>query len=470
MSRQDFYNKSRVDYPTFTYQGYHYDLDKDGISMTFDFSIDGLSEFHPTWYIPRIKNVDVIDEALIEDMVFSLGMVELVSYWKIACPPTVVIKDRQLSADQINWWKKLYWGGLGEFYYTNGVEESMDNFMEIKCESEMACRSFEPSEHKAAVAGDVPSVMVPVGGGKDSVVSIELLKEKADVYCYVINSRGATDATVEVGQLTEKTIYAKRTLDKNMLDLNKQGFLNGHTPFSALVAFSSVIAGYLNDLKFVALSNESSANESTVADSYVNHQYSKSFEFEEDFRYYEKNYLGAGVYYFSFLRPLAELQIAMLFSRFKKYHSVFKSCNVVSKQDIWCGHCPKCLFVYIILSPFLSLEELDSIFGKRLFEDETMQEDFDKLCGILPEKPFECVGSRDEVNASLTEAINKYEGLGIELPVLLKHYKDCKGKLEIPFASIKNQYSSENALDEFFEIIIKDALKNEGNNQKLSKR
>ena len=124
MSRQDFYNKCRVDYPTFTYQGYHYDLDKDGISMTFDFSIDGLSGFHPTWYIPRIKNVDIIDEALIEDMVFSLGMVELVSYWKIACPPTVIIKDRQLSADQINWWKKLYWGGLGE------MEEMIDDYDE----------------------------------------------------------------------------------------------------------------------------------------------------------------------------------------------------------------------------------------------------------------------------------------------------------------------------------------------------
>jgi hypothetical protein len=249
-----------------------------------------------------------------------------------------------------------------------------------------------------------------------------------------------------------------------MLDLNKQRYLNGHTPFSALVAFSSVIAGYLNGLRFVALSNESSANESTVAGSYVNHQYSKSFEFEEDFRYYEKKYLGSGVYYFSFLRPLAELQIAMLFSRFKKYHSVFKSCNVGSKQDIWCGHCPKCLFVYIILSPFLSLNELDNIFGKRLFEDESLQEDFDKLCGILPEKPFECVGSRDEVNASLAETIRKYDGAGIELPILLKHYDSCKGHGDLSFEKIKNQYSSEHALDEFFEIIIKDALKNEGNN------
>ena len=132
MSRTDFYKKCRLDYPTFTYQGYSYDLNDEGISMTFDFSIDGLSEFHPTWFIPRINAVDSIDESLIDDMVFSLGMVELVSYWKIACPPTVIIKDRKLTDQQISWWKKLYFNGLGEFYYTNGIDEDFDAFMTVK--------------------------------------------------------------------------------------------------------------------------------------------------------------------------------------------------------------------------------------------------------------------------------------------------------------------------------------------------
>ena len=459
MDRQDFYQKCRLDYPTFTYEGYKYDLDESGISMTFDFSIDGLKEFHPTWFIPRINNISDLNQELIDDMVFSLGMVELVSYWKITCAPTVIIKDRALTNQQIGWWKKLYFNGLGEFYYTNGIEEDFDEFMEIKCDSSKATREFTPLSNPIITSGNKPKVMVPVGGGKDSCVSIELLKDNADVTCYVINSRGATDATVQVAELTDKTIYAKRTLDKNMLDLNKEGYLNGHTPFSALVAFSSIIAGYLNGLSFVALSNESSANESTVAGSFVNHQYSKSFEFEADFRSYEKSFIGSGVFYFSFLRPLSELQIAMLFSRFKKYHGIFKSCNVGSKQDIWCGHCPKCLFVYIILSPFLSLEELDAIFGKRLFEDETLITDFDKLCGILPEKPFECVGSRDEVNAAITETIAKYAKAKLPLPALLLHYQDAAVVPAIPFENYKKQFSSEHALDEFFEKIIKDALK-----------
>ena len=138
---------------------------------------------------------------------------------------------------------------------------------------------------------------------------------------------------------------------------------------------------------------------------------------------------------------------------------MFKSCNVGSKQDIWCGHCPKCLFVYIILSPFLTLEELDAIFGKRLFEDEGLMEDFDKLCGILPEKPFECVGSRDEVNASIIEAIRIYDNKGIELPLLLSHYKAAKPVASDDFKAIVNAYSNEHGLNEYFENIIKDALK-----------
>ncbi len=463
MNRQEFYQNCRNEHPTFTFQGYSYELDDSGIGMTFNFSIDGLAEFHPTWFIPKINKLDNLNNNLIDDMVFSLGMVELISYWKIACPPTVIIKDRKLSEKQIGWWKKLYFNGLGEFYYTNGINEEFEDFMTITCDSNKATRTFkEPA--LTASSNNKPKVMVPVGGGKDSVVSIELLKNKADICCYVINSRGATDSTVAIGELTNRTIYAKRTLDKTMLDLNKEGYLNGHTPFSALVAFSSIIAGYLNGIEYVALSNESSANESTVLDSYVNHQYSKSFEFEADFRSYEKNYIGSGVFYFSFLRPLSELQIAMIFSRFKKYHGIFKSCNVGSKQDIWCGHCPKCLFVYIILSPFLSLEELDSIFGKRLFEDETLMEDFDKLCGILPEKPFECVGSRDEVNAAITETISRYAKLQLPLPALLLHYQQAAVVPSIPFDNYKKQFSAEHALNEFFEKIIKDALKDEGNN------
>ncbi len=268
--------------------------------------------------------------------------------------------------------------------------------------------------------------MVPIGGGKDSAVTLELFKE-AGVNCfgYVINPRGATICTAEAAGLPkEQLVQVKRTLDKRMLELNRQGFLNGHTPFSAIVAFSSLISAYLYGLPYIALSNESSANESTVFGSTVNHQYSKSFRFERDFHEYAKMYLPGSSYYFSMLRPLSEFQIARYFAGRRQYHGIFKSCNVGSKEDRWCGHCPKCLFVYLILSPFLKGEELEAIFGKNLLEDESLYGTLKQLTGLLEEKPFECVGSRSEVNTAITLTIQRMEEEGKKLPKLLKQYRE----------------------------------------------
>ena len=247
---------------------------------------------------------------------------------------------------------------------------------------------------------------------------------------------------------------------KNMIELNKKGFLNGHTPFSALVAFSSVLTAFLNGRKYVVLSNESSANESTVSGTDVNHQYSKSFQFEKDFFDYEKEFIGSGVYYFSFLRPWSEFQIAEYFAKNKAYLPVFKSCNAGSKQDIWCADCSKCLFVAFILSPFLTLSEIEKIFDKNLFEEEKMLDTMYQLIGISEEKPFECVGSRDEINTALCIAVEKNKE---NLPYLLREYvktdlyKIYKDR-ENPY---KSYYNEENQLPAYFEKIIKNAFNGE---------
>ena len=161
--------------------------------------------------------------------------------------------------------------------------------------------------------------LVPVGGGKDSALSVETLKNaRMNCKCYAINERRSITETVKAASFSENAlITVKRIFDRSLLNLNRKGYLNGHTPFSAIVAFSAEITAYLNGLKYVVLSNESSANESTVVGQSVNHQYSKSFEFESDFHSYEQKYLNTGVYYFSFLRPLAEFQIAKMLSVIK---------------------------------------------------------------------------------------------------------------------------------------------------------
>lgn len=444
------YLSLREQYPRFAYRGYEIEENDSCLKITYRFETLGLSEFAPVWVFPKAEG-DCrrwSEDRLMQDMIFSLGMVELISYWKIACPPTVTVEAGRLNQDQIDWWKDLYFNGLGEFFYVNGIKEADPNhFMDIQCAGQLKapCTDQYKERHEECgveTVGKGNGVLVPIGGGKDSAVTLELLRLAGKPVCaYIINPRGATIHTTEVAGLdAAHVISAKRTLDSNMLELNCQGYLNGHTPFSALVAFSGIIAARMHGLTMVALSNESSANESTVQGSTVNHQYSKSFKFEEDFHYYQTTYLNGSAYYFSMLRPLSEFQIARFFAGQKQYHGIFRSCNAGSKTDSWCGHCPKCLFVYLILSPFLKPQEVRDIFGRNMLDDWDMKETLDQLIGIEEEKPFECVGSRDEINTAIVLTIKGLEEAGEALPCLLSYYKTTD--LYQTFRTRGDQYST----------------------------
>ena len=444
------YLSLREQYPRFAYRGYEIEENDSCLKITYRFETLGLSEFAPVWVFPKAEG-DCrrwSEDRLMQDMIFSLGMVELISYWKIACPPTVTVEAGRLNQDQIDWWKDLYFNGLGEFFYVNGIKEADPNhFMDIQCAGQLKapCTDQYKERHEECgveTVGKGNGVLVPIGGGKDSAVTLELLRLAGKPVCaYIINPRGATIHTTEVAGLdAAHVISAKRTLDSNMLELNCQGYLNGHTPFSALVAFSGIIAARMHGLTMVALSNESSANESTVQGSTVNHQYSKSFKFEEDFHYYQTTYLKGSAYYFSMLRPLSEFQIARFFAGQKQYHGIFRSCNAGSKTDSWCGHCPKCLFVYLILSPFLKPQEVRDIFGRNMLDDWDMKETLDQLIGIEEEKPFECVGSRDEFNTAIVLTIKGLEEAGEALPCLLSYYKTTD--LYQTFRTRGDQYST----------------------------
>ncbi len=215
------------------------------------------------------------------------------------------------------------------------------------------------------------------------------------------------------------------------------------------------------DIDFDITKSWDSANESTVAGQAVNHQYSKSFEFEQDFHNYEEKYLNTGIYYFSFLRPLSEFQIAKMFVSHKKYLPIFRSCNLGSKvsPDIWCGDCPKCLFVALILSPFLTVDELAEIFGKDMLNDVNMENYFIELIGKSEHKPFECVGSIDEVNLAVSLAIGNILENGGNMPYLFKKYMDMAA-YQPELTAVKNKeycgkYSEINLLPNDFSAILK---------------
>lgn len=418
LNGQQKYDLLRDTYNEFVYESYEAEIKEDKLNIKYNFAIPGLARFAPTWEIKVGKYVEENKKA-IEKLIFNLGMVELISYWKIACPKQVVIKCGKLTDSQIVWWKKLYFNGLGECFYVNGIKTDEVGFMDIECREE-AGQSVDCTD-TVTLQGEYKGCLVPIGGGKDSCVSLGILKniEGMDITTYSVNRIEAVAKVIDAYENKSGDILCRRTLDKTMLELNKEGYINGHTPFSAIVAFSSFLTAALNGQRYITLSNENSANESTVKGSNVNHQYSKSYEFEKDFNEYISQIVESDIRYFSLLRPLTEIQIAKIFAGSKDYLNIFRSCNAGSKQGIWCCNCPKCLFVYIILSPFLSQDELTDIFGENLLEKEELEKYFRELMGIDENKPFECVGTRSEVMASLKALVIRGEKLK-----LTEKYKD----------------------------------------------
>lgn len=290
--------------------------------VIYYFSIPELCEFESVWEFPIKSGVD---ETILHRLLFNLGMVETISYWKCACPQTLIVQCGEMTKEQCAWWKKLFYNGLGEFLFRNDINISQEELLQIECKE----ANVLPMEDDKVYAG----CLIPIGGGKDSVVSLELMK-KEHITTYCVNGNETTNNIIRICDYKEDDYVAKRTLDPKLLELNKLGYLNGHIPFSAVVAFSSVIAAYLCGNKYIVLSNETSANETTVRNSFVNHQYSKSFEFEKDFMWYIKTLTNSDIHYFSLLRPLTEIQIAWLFSKCERFHKVFRSCNVGSKL-VW---------------------------------------------------------------------------------------------------------------------------------------
>lgn len=439
------YNELRNEYDTFIYDSYEIEELENTTKITYNFIVPSLTQYKPTLEVKKFK----ID-SFTKNLIFHIGLVELVSYWKATCSKNVIIKAGYINKEQIEFFKKLYFYGLGELFYTNGITPNYDDFINIKCELK---------EQNIEIPNYVGNGnLIPIGGGKDSNVTLEIMKSDfEDNLCFIINPKQVTLSCAQTaGYSNEKIVTVKRTIDKNLIELNKQGFINGHTPFSALVAFLSYFNAYITGKKYILLSNESSANESNVDGTKINHQYSKTYEFECDFNEYTKKYFKIDIKYFSLLRPLSEYQIAMLFSNYEKYHEIFKSCNVGSKKEPWhwCCSCPKCLFVYIILSPFLYKEKLIRIFGEDLFEKEDLLDIFIELAGYGKTKPFECVGTYEEVRYAITKTISKLD----KKPYLLKYYKE-HFELENLNKNLENKYNRENNLNPYFENLLKSELK-----------
>lgn len=437
-------------FPVFSFDHYEWKSTKEGLVCTFYFSC-GDHTFAPTLTIGGTDTSDIekVGKERMEAWVFHLGLAEIPSYWKAFCSPTIRVCG-YLSDNQKKFWQKLIFHGMGEFFYVNRMEP----FQPLLVGSPLHRPVTITSTFKDN------TVLVPVGGGKDSVVTLELLAQ-AGKRIYTFYSReGQTPDVVTVfssRHRLEGQIHALRTIDSHLLELNSQGHPNGHTPFSSVLAFLTTCTAELLGIPFVALSNERSASEPTGTwyGIDVNHQYSKSLVFENDFRAYIQASFPSAPEYFSFLRPLYELQIMKIFTQYPEYFESFRSCNVGQKTNTWCGKCPKCTFVALILSAFVDDEVVTHIFNKNILDDTSLIPIVDELIGKREFKPFECVGTIEESKAALTLAIQRREGK--RLPGLLEHYKQDRYE-DIHPDTLLQSFATEHNLPGEFSEIVRNAL------------
>ncbi len=441
MEKVDFLRKK---YPKFIFEKYYWEILNKNLSIFFDFRIQPDIYFRPKITIENVnkKVVERLGEMVLNNLVFHLGLIELLSYWKATCSPEIEIKTGLLNEKQIRWWEDLIMKGMGQFFYENKINFRQPNFLKIITLQELNIIKTTRGQISDRFKN---RVLVPIGGGKDSIVTLEKLKkQKKKIGCFLVNPTEAMKKIVKVAKV-EDTVVVRREIDPLLLKLNKKGYLNGHTPITAVISFLSVLTAVLFGYKCVAFSNEKSANEGNVKylGRIINHQWSKSFEFEKKFRYYCKKYLAKNVNYFSYLRKYTELEIAKMFIKYPLYFSVFSSCNMVISKKLkkrWCGNCPKCLFVYAILYPFLEEKQILKIFGEDFFSNKKLLPVMKGLINPEIAKPFECVGTKRESILAFYLSWKLCRGRAPnKLPLLLRYFQD---KILPNFAKSNRQVKS----------------------------
>ena len=323
-----------------------------------------------------------------------------ISYYKACLPPEIIIHGEPLSQQEAAFWELLYTFGLGEFFYCNGLDPRGRISFPWQAGERSTIVLPEPVTQR---------VLLLIGGGKDSAVSYEIIQASGvPVDLFSLGSAPWIKRLAAAFGVPHRMV--RRRLDAKLFALNGAGAYNGHIPISACIAFISVLVALVGGYRSVLASNERTASYGNLVwhGLEINHQWSKGLAFEQAFQQLHQEQFLHAPDYFSLLRPLSELAICGLFARRMRYFSCFTSCNAnfqlgdTSQTPRWCGTCPKCLFVYLMLAPHLGESRLRTIFGSNFLANAANLPTLEALAGLRGHKPFECVGTPEEVLAALS--------------------------------------------------------------------
>jgi hypothetical protein len=371
------------------------DLDEHGV-VRLSYALDDGYRFEETVELPVPGPLSAQTRRSVAGLVSLLHLVAGVSYFKTAAPPAVALDAGLPGPAGAALLEALYSEGLGEFAYTN----RLPSLPRPRFASDPAAAAPHP------VAATGSRTLVPIGGGKDSVVALEAIRRSGREFA-LFSVGDATPIAQTAAIADVPRLIARRHLDPKIGALNGAGALNGHVPVTAVVSLIALLTAALNGFDAVAMANERSASTGNVRwDGIdVNHQFSKGLRAEELLRAALAE-VPPGLDYFSALRPLSELAIAKAFARFPQYHGAFTSCNAVFRIDperratAWCRDCPKCRFVFLALAPFSEPDALRAVFGGDLLDDPAQYDGFALLAATGGLKPFECVGEETETVAA----------------------------------------------------------------------
>lgn len=383
----------------FHFKDYKADFSK--LEIRFEYAIDSM-QFTETLTLPPSPRK--LSDAELARFLEPLALILGISYYKLYCPPKIKLPFA-LSKAQAEFWNTVYRKGLGEFLYRNNLDPKMLGKFE----------STEGVVGEAIRLDQKDRLLLGIGGGKDSIVAAELLRN-FDVTSFLVSTKQTDAVSKEVASAIGYPILEiKRTLDTKLYE-KFEGAYDGHIPISAVFAFIGLLSAALYDYRDVVVGNEASSNFGNLEyhGEMINHQWSKSAEFETMLQEYTRTYITPDITYRSLLRPYSELQIAEMFAKYPKYFSAFSSCNRRHATGMmWCGECAKCAFVFLILAPFIPRKELVAIFKKDLLLDPKLMPMYRDLLGYGDMKPFDCVGTFEEAREAWALAGKKIERVAI---------------------------------------------------------
>lgn len=346
-------------------------------------------------------------ELLAQRIARQLHLLLGISYWKTFCPRDITV-SYPLASSEAEFFRILYTKGLGEFFYRNTID--FRGLVSFPSDGETP--PLSPGRVKFSSRS-----LVLLGAGKDSIVTGELLKKhRKNFALFTLNPTPIHEAVAS--QMGVTLLTMKRTIDPKLMDLNAQpGTYNGHVPITSIFMCTGMLAAALYDFQYVIASNEESANYGNVEylGEEMNHQWSKSLEFESMFASHAHRNVSPDLGLFSLLRPFTEREITGTFSSYPQYFHSFTSCNTNFKitgdprRGQWCGTCPKCAFVFLLLSEYLPRETVVDIFGKSLFDDAALLPVYRELLGLEGFKPFECVGTPQEATSAFMAVMKRGE-------------------------------------------------------------